>query len=146
VHANATAKNPKLLLKLSLPKEGKPVLVDYEYLTIAFGYLFELFGARQVTSAIKIEAIENPHNWYLVITGIDEVDLNLIHGMYACKTDRVALSGYALLPEVIMGLHVACEIFHIQDIDLETFPQPQGAQILRLTVPAFTNKTKSMES
>ena len=140
VHAHAADKNPKMMLRLPLPKEGKPVLVDYEYLTIAFGYLFDLLGARQESPKIRIEVVENPQDWSLIIAGVEEADLYLIQTMRSCKTDQIALSRYALLPEVILGLHVACEIFHLQDIDLETIPTPQGEHLLRLTVPIFINQ------
>lgn len=140
VHANTAAKNPKMTLRLSFPKEGKPVLVDYEYLTIAFGYLFDLLAARQESGKIRIEAVENPQDWSLNIAGVEEADLNLIQTMHSCKTNEIALSRYALLPELILGLHVACEIFHLQDIDMETIPTPQGEQLLRLTVPIFINR------
>jgi hypothetical protein len=137
VHANAAAKNPKMMLRLSLPKEGKPVLVDYEYLTIAFGYLFELLASRPDTSRIKIEPVETPTAWFLDIAGVEAADLYMIEMMHACKTEPSALSRYALLPELMIGLHVACEIFHIQRIDLEILTTPQGERLLRLTIPVF---------
>jgi K+-sensing histidine kinase KdpD len=137
VHANAAAKNPKMMLRLSLPKEGKPVLVDYEYLTIAFGYLFELLVSRPDTSKVKIEPVETPTAWFLDIAGVEAADLNMILMMHACKTEPSALSRYALLPELMIGLHVACEIFHLQGIDLEILATPRGEQLLRLTIPVF---------
>lgn len=144
VQANATTKNPKLKLRLSLPKEGKPVLVDYEYLTIALEYLFELLAAGQKAEKIQIRAVENPNDWFLDIDGLDEADLDLIHNMHYCKTDQHALSRYSLVPEMILGLHVACEIFHLHEIELERAKVSQGEPILRLVIPAFI--TNPMES
>lgn len=140
VHANAASANPKRMHRLSLPGEGKPVLVDYEYLTIAFGYLFDLLAARQESGKIRIEAVETPDYWSLEITGVDEADLSLLQTMTACKTAPLALTRYALLPELVLGLHVACEIFHLQNIEIEAISAHQAELVLRLKVPTFNNK------
>ncbi len=139
VQANAAARNPKWNLRFSLPKEGKPALVDYEYLIIAFDYLVELLATGQKTEKIQFQAIEKPTNWFLDIDGLEEADLDLIHSMQYCKTDQIAFSRYSLLPELILGLHVACEIFHLQQIELEKVEDSSGELILRLIIPAFTN-------
>jgi K+-sensing histidine kinase KdpD len=141
VQANAAAKFPKLLVKFTLPKEGKPVLVDYEYLTLAFGFLFELLEAGQKTRKVQVLALEQEQSWYLDISGVDEFELNLIKTMRSCRTDASIASKYNLLAEHILGLHVACEIFSLQEIKMKVAANADGAPILRLEVPAFASSS-----
>ena len=139
VQAGVAARHPKLQARFYLPKEGKPVMVDYEYLTMAFSLLFELLESGQKIKNLRVQAVENPHNWSLDITGVDDTALDLIQNMHACKTDLNVTSKYLYLPEHVLGLHVACEIFHLQEIDLVAVANPDGDPVLRLIVPAFTN-------
>lgn len=129
----------KFPMRFSLPKEGKPVMVDYEYLTLAIGFLFELFDSGENSGKIQVQAIENEQNWFLEISGVDEAALDLIQNMHACKTDSSIAVKYTHLPEQILGLHVACEIFHLNEIDLEAIKKAGEPAILRLIVPVFTN-------
>lgn len=139
VQGNLVARNPKQKLRFSLPKEGNPVLVDYEYLTIALEYLVGLLTVGQKAEKIQILATENQTVWFLDIEGVETADLDLIQNMRYCKTDQIAFDRYSLLPELILGLHVACEILHLQQIELEKTANSQGELILRLIVPTFLN-------
>lgn len=139
VQGSIAARHPKLKARFYLPKEGMPVMVDYEYLTIAMGLLFELFDADQKNKHVQVQAIENPQSWYLDISGMDRITLDLIQTMYACKTDLKMSSKHLYLPEHILGLHVACEIIHLQEIDLAAVAHPDGTSVLRLVVPSFVN-------
>jgi K+-sensing histidine kinase KdpD len=139
VQGSIAARHPKLQARFYLPKEGKPVMVDYEYLTIAIGLLFELFDADQKNRSLRVHAVEHPQSWYLDVNGVDRIALELIQNMYACKTDVKITSQYPYLPEHILGLHVACEIIHLQEIDLAAIVNPDGTSVLRLVVPAFVN-------
>ena len=49
---------PNLALNFTLPKEGKPALVDYEYLTTALDLLGEVFEARLPEQIVGVQAIE----------------------------------------------------------------------------------------
>jgi K+-sensing histidine kinase KdpD len=137
VQANVASRSPRLLAKFSLPKEGKPVLVDYEYLTMAFGFLFELFDTGEKNRKIRVRAIENQQNWSLEIAGIDEAALDLIRTMHACKINSQIASEYSYLPEQILGINLACEILHLQGIELDIMKNSRGDSILHLIVPAF---------
>jgi K+-sensing histidine kinase KdpD len=139
VQGSITARHSKLQTRFFMPKEGNSVLVDYEYLTIAIGLLFDLLDADQKNRSVRVQAIENPQNWYLDISGVDRTALELIQNMYACKTDEKISSKYVYLPEQILGLHVACEIIHLQEMDLAAVSNPDGSSVLRLVVPAFVS-------
>ena len=139
VQANVASRLPKLMVRFLLPKEGKPVMVDYEYLSIAIGFLFELFDIGKKSQKIQAQAIENQQNWFLEIVGMDDAILDLIQNMHDCKTVGSTVSKYAYLPEQILGLHVACEIFHLQNINLEVDKNSEKASVLRLIVPIFVN-------
>ncbi len=139
VQANVASRFPKLLVRFILPNEGKPVMVDYHYLAMAFNFLFELCGSGEVNNKIQVQAIEHQENWFIEIVGLDEVTYDFIQNMIACKTDSGIATEYSYLPEHILGLHVACEIFHIQNIELEGYKNSEGASVLRLIVPVFKN-------
>jgi len=139
VQANVASRLPKHLMRFSLPKEGRPVIVDYEYLTLAISLLFELLDAGDTSRKIQVQAIEHEQNWHLEIRGMDEAALDILQNMHACKTDSSIAAKYSFLPEQILGVHVACEIFHLQEIDLEAIKHPGEAPVLRLIVPIFLN-------
>lgn len=139
VQANAVTRFPKLQTKFILPKEGKPVMVDYEYLIIAFSFLFDLFGAGDKTDKIKVAAVENQKDWRLDIAGLDPGIVDLFQTMHSCRADVAAVAKYAHLPEHVLGLHVACQIFNLQAITMEIAANTAGDPILRLVVPAFVN-------
>ena len=136
VQADMAAKDAKLMLRFTLPNEGKPILVDYEYLTIALGYLVEFLAVGPHAAKIQIRASENPKDWFVDIEGIDETNLDFVQTMQSCKTDQAVFSKYPLQPEMILGLQVACNILHLQQIDLAKAASSLGEPVLRLTVPA----------
>jgi K+-sensing histidine kinase KdpD len=139
VQATAVSRHPKLQLKFSLPREGKPVLVDYEYLTIAFSFLFDLLAARENAGKIMVNVEEHARDWSMDIAGIDGTILELVYSMQACKLDANTASRYGQLPEHVLGLQVACAIFSHQEIRMEAGKNVSGEPLLHLIVPAFVN-------
>jgi K+-sensing histidine kinase KdpD len=135
VQRNIAARFPNLSIDLEMPENGKTVQVDYEYLIMAIGYLLELLDADPEIRAIQITAHETNEFWNLDIQGLTHTTLELIHTMHACKTDQGMSEGLPFSPEDILGLHIACEVLHLQRIDVRIVGQ-EGAHLLRLMIPA----------
>lgn len=135
VEEDGSTKFLQLDMQISLPNEGKPVLVDYEYLKNALVLLLEVVASSQGSGQILISAEEGPQYWSLDFAGLDPDIVRIIHQMHSCKTDTRAFSH--LLPENILRLHTACEILHLQNIEVETVDDPEAGLILRLLVPVL---------
>jgi len=129
-------KYPDLLLAVSFPSEGKPVLVDYEYLGKALQLLYEVFYSRGLTGEIQAAAQEYDNGWHLDFTGLDAQIVHVIEQMSRCRAQPE--SAEVLLPENILKLHLVCEILHLHEISVEILDEPDKGPILRLNVPDLT--------
>jgi K+-sensing histidine kinase KdpD len=129
----ATKKLPDIKLDISFPPAGKPVLVDYEYLTKALVLLFEVLFAQAPTEPIRVVASETSGAWYLEFAGLDPQILNMIEQMHYCKA--MPASNELLSAENILRLHIICEILHLQQISIDVIDEPERPPILRLRVP-----------
>jgi hypothetical protein len=143
IQAEITNKYPDLVEKIIMPTNGGQAIVDYEYFIIALKYIFEFFSTRSEINKLQIQAGEENQNLILKIHGLDQSTKNLIDTMQACKTDESLVSEYPALPEFFLGLHVACEILHLQEIDLAILEENDGNYILSLHIPTHhhTNST-----
>lgn len=139
IQAEVANKFPNLIDKFSLPKGGKPVLVDYEYLIIALNYLFEFLQGTKKASKIQVRVEEGIGFWNVDITNLEQSILNFIDEMRYCKTGETSTPEYLLLPEYILSLHVACEILHAQGIEVEVTESHVAEPILRLRIPSVTD-------
>jgi len=128
---------PKLKLELVFPKEGRPVLVDYEYLTIALELLFEVLEARMDVHTVRVQAIESAENWFLDLDGIDFAIIRLIPKMPDYQAEDTGVAEDLSL-ENILRLYTAYTILHQQSIQVEVFSDSDGKPKLRLCVPALT--------
>jgi hypothetical protein len=132
-HAEALKKWPDIHLEVSFPAEGKPVQVDFEYLTKALLLFFDVFFTRCPSDQICVSAIETSSCWTLEFSGINAPILVVIEQMVHCKTQPM---GIDFLPsENILKLHIACEILHLQDITVDVLERPEQSPILRLYIP-----------
>jgi K+-sensing histidine kinase KdpD len=134
---SALKKMPELKLAISFPQEGKPVLVDYEYLNKALVLLYEVLHSQTSSTLIRIVATETDGSWYLDFSGIPSSLVRIIERMHRYKTQPK--SNEILSAENILRLHVMCEILHLQQISVETTGDPELSPMLRLCVPDITN-------
>lgn len=133
---NARLKLPGLNLDFRYPGEGKPVLVDYEYLSLMLLLLIEVIKSRVTSEIISLTAVEEHTDWVLDFSGFDATLMKLIEEMHQCKTQPTGAE--FLSPENVLRLHIACEIAHLQEIAVEVLEQQAGhPPILRLWVPAI---------
>lgn len=133
----AIKKFPEMKLEISFPVDGKPVLVDYEYLTKALLLLYEVLYAQAPTEPIRVVASETSGAWLLDFTGLGAQTLKLIQQMHYCKTQPT--SNEYLSAENTLRLHIVCEILHLQQISIDVVDEPGQPPILRLQVPDTTS-------
>ncbi len=126
---------PNFVTEFRLPDVGKLVLVDFEYLIFAMRYLFEFLNVSLIPSALQVEAFELNEEWVIDIVGVNEVIAAQILEMHRCKTSPIDVMPTSILPEHILGLHLACEILHMQGIGLEVILHPDKGSVLRLALP-----------
>lgn len=133
----ALKKFPDIRLEIAFPPEGKPVLVDYEYLTKALLLLYEVLFAQAPAETIRVLASETEGAWFLDFIGLDPQVIKIIEQMHRCKTQPA--SNDLLSAENILRLHIICEIMHLQQISIDAMDESDRPTILRLTVPDFTS-------
>jgi hypothetical protein len=131
--AGALKKMPGIPLEISFPREGKPVLVDYEYLNKALLLLYEVLFSQAPLGPVHVFAREIDGAWVLDLTGINPLLTRVIEEMHHCKTQPK--SNEVLSAENILRLHVMCEILHLQQISVDVLEDPGQSPVLRLRVP-----------
>lgn len=133
----------KLDLEVSLPPVGRPALVDYEYLSLALKLLLEVFAEYGPgPHIVKLEAIEQPDAWHIDIEGIDPYILELLPHINCCTPDELFHQGEGLIPEILLKLYIACQIFCMQDIRSESVKSREGNAKLRLFIPVVTEHSR----
>jgi K+-sensing histidine kinase KdpD len=125
---------PKLILAITLPEEGRPVLVDYEYLIIALELLCEVFEVAAGMEHIQVQATENQDSWFLDFKELDLAIVQLILSPLDWQADRLAVS-QSLPLDYLLRLHVARQILRLQGISVEILDNMTGKSALRLRVP-----------
>jgi K+-sensing histidine kinase KdpD len=117
--ANAAFAFPNLDVELILPQEGKPVEVDFEYLTLTLTMLFEVFASRVDGKKITVRMQEAPAGWSVHIDGLDQATVELIRKMHFFELDSSYISS-RLSPENAIRLHIVSKLFHLQDIQVDS--------------------------
>jgi len=131
---------PNLTLDITLPTEGKPVLVDYEYLTTALELLGEAIASRLPSQPVHVQAIESQTSWFLDFTGLDAALLDLIRLAFDGQADEL-LTNTTLSLDYLLRLYIVGQILRLQGIGLEVLASPIGDLTLRWYVPAATEVT-----
>jgi K+-sensing histidine kinase KdpD len=134
--------HPNLELKIDIPSEGKSILVDYKYLSVALELLFDVIAvSQQSLSGLEVQAREHQTNWHMDIFGIDSEIAGFIANISSCE-DEELITDIRLLPTNKLKLFVVCNIFSLQNILIESLNQGSGSNGLRLILPQVEN-TKS---
>ncbi len=134
VQDHTTIYFPNLLLGVTLPQEGSPVLVDYELLMIALEFLLEVIERMDVRR-VGIQAIEEPNNWILQFEGLDSRTIQIIHEAFEYEIDPTSASN-SIPPENLLRLHVISQILNLQEIRIEIPDFSNQLPKLRLVIPA----------
>jgi signal transduction histidine kinase len=126
---------PELKLDIDMLSDGNPVLVDYEYLSVALKLLFEVLAVTQkAPQRFKVIVSEAPSDWYVDIYGASNEILDFISTIPLCLADELTQET-RLLPANKLKLLVMCRIFGLQSIQIGTITDPANLMGLRLSIP-----------
>jgi K+-sensing histidine kinase KdpD len=125
----------KLAMRVIVPAEGKPVLVDFQYLMTALGLLFEVFQTGKHPQSINVRATELSETWWLDFEGLDPSVISLIQQASIIKRSRQIPSDRLRLDSALR-LYVVRHLLGQQNIQIEVLAGQTIAPILRMTVPA----------
>lgn len=128
---------PGLSINLSMSSSEKTVNIDFDYSIMAVMYLIDFMHQSPKQQPIQIKADERGGLWFVDILGFKPTAIKQIHRMHTCLTQKLAYDQKVTKPESILGLHLACQILHIQQIENDII-QLQGQTGLRLIFPAVS--------
>ena len=129
---------PHLTFGLTLPQEGVPALVDYEFLMLALEFLLEVIEQMGVRR-IGIQAVEKTDCWVLKFEGLDAVHIQYIQKVFEQNLDQAAASN-TVPAEHLLRLYVASQILFLQEIRAEFPDSSNPPPRLRLVVPIQLSK------
>ena len=127
----------KMEVEARPPQDEKPVLVDYEYLKVALKLLIE--GISQVkknSESLRVSSIESDTSWNLYIEDIDEIVVNHVNNIIDCVEDSMAQED-DLLPESVLKIFVAHQLFRLQDIQIIPLKGLNGNGSIQIVLPFY---------
>lgn len=124
-------------IKIDFPDEGKPVIVDYQYLMIALQLLFEVVAATP-KGGIQLEmtAREFENHWLLDICNIPSSIYQLVCDTAKNISEEFIRTEHIPAERALM-IYNAYHILRLQEIELSACEARDGCQILRLAIPAI---------
>jgi hypothetical protein len=125
----------RLVVHISAPPEGKPVLADFQYLMIALELLFEVFQTGNPTQSIEVRATETAKTWWLDFEGLDPAVIALVQRTASAERAKRVPSDRRLLDGALQ-LFVIRDLLAQQRIQIEVLAGQNAARILRLIIPA----------
>lgn len=128
-------KFPNFSLKVDFPEGGRPVRLDYKYFAIAFEYLLEVIQMTQ-TREVQVQAVQEASRWSLRMKGISASMAQMIKEMTNCEPD-VSTASNLLSPEHLLRLHVACQLLHMQNVDVNVQKELDNQPVVYLDLPAY---------
>jgi K+-sensing histidine kinase KdpD len=127
--------SPELELSVDMPSDGNLILVDYRYLTVALELLFDVITTSQPSlSRLEVIARETQDDWHIDIFGINDEIAEFIGNMSSCVDDEL-IKDIRLLPTNKLKLYVICNIFSLQEIQIESLAAEENKIGVRLIVP-----------
>jgi K+-sensing histidine kinase KdpD len=121
------------------PPDGKPALVDYQYLSVALTLLIEVItGEDKNVTQLTLQATESPKSWHLQINDLHTSVVTIIRHFLDQANDITAVVGQ-ILPENALKLMTACRILYLQDIKLCQQHIGDDPAALCLIIPAVTS-------
>ncbi len=127
---------PDLVVEPTLPPSGKPVLVDYEYLSIGLRLLFEaLLESRMVSARSTLQLTELDDHWRIELLDTEKAVTEALQHLCERRFDDLMLLDH-ISPENVLKLFTASRIIQLQNIRLEAQSGKESETVLRLTIPA----------
>jgi hypothetical protein len=113
------------------------VLVDYEYLKVGLKLLFEgIFQVKESDDVLRVRSLETEASWDLYIEEIDESVIKHVINIIDCVEDSLARDD-GLLPESVLKIFVAHQLFHLQDIRIIPLTGPNGSGSIQIVLPFY---------
>lgn len=123
------------------PLDGKPVLVDYQYLSVALEMLIEvIFSEGKDAAQLSVLVREEEESWYLQINDLNPTIVTTIHHFFEQSNDMTMVM-IRILPENALKLMTACRMLHLQNIKLYRQDTTENSTTLCLLIPTAPNYT-----
>ncbi len=123
-----------LVLEITLPQTGKPVLVDYEYLMLALRFIFVVLSDINLEpTTLNVFAFESEQGWKLDIVS----PRSIMEPFVLMVKDRIVelLNANTISPENRLKLYIVYRIFLHMKILVELVEYSDHKTGLRLIVP-----------
>ncbi len=131
---NVSCSYPKLSINLNTCTSGRPVCVDYEYLSIALIMLFEFVIEMQAPpQQLNIFTEELRDHWVVDVKGVDQSADKMLK-LSASYIDEL-IQDASLLPTTKLKLYVVYKILELQSIQIKIQPKIDKPTGIRLTIP-----------
>jgi len=126
---------PELEFEIDMLPDGDPILVDYEYLSVALKLLFEVLAETQNTpQRFKVIAREAQTDWYVDIYGVSNEILDFLATISLCLADDLN-QDTRILPTNKLKLLVMCRILSLQSIQIGNTMEMENLVGIRLSIP-----------
>jgi len=139
VEANIKNRFPTFEMELSMPMEGKPVLVDYEYLSLTLTLLIHqlISGLRQ--SEIHIHLQEQVDNWVIKLSGLNP---KMVKYVESClnSSANMDISHEIIDPEDVLRMKVIRKLFDLQGVNTWGEPSRELEDRLDICFPLFYSR------
>lgn len=129
---------PDLTINLGTQMPGRPVCVDYEFLSIALMMLFELLiQTQQPPQQLNITATESKTHCLIDVGSTKQEIYDTLSKVSESGTEVLLRDTAFLLPVRKLQLYVACKIFEQLSIQIESAPEsePEQSTGIRLLIP-----------
>jgi hypothetical protein len=132
---NIALSYPEIEFEIEMLPDGKPILVDYEYLSVSLRLLFEvLVETQKPPQRYKVVTSEGTAFWFVDIFGVKKDIIDYITTISLCTADEQK-QDTRLLPTNKLKLLVMCRIFGLQSIQIGSSIDFQNEDGIRLSIP-----------
>ncbi len=127
----ASEQCPSLKLNIKLPDEDPAVLGDYEYLSLAFGLLFDVLCFKHSQDQMNILVVERANTTTIEFNGLESRLVEVIEKMPGQSLFDVSSSDY-LPQEYLLKIYLIRHILQLQKIQVLQEILPDDKSVLRL--------------
>jgi K+-sensing histidine kinase KdpD len=141
LHDGFANSNPDFQLVTNYQPEGSPILVDYQYLSVALTLLIEIIISEDKQAVqLTLQAVNNGEmkNWHLQIGDLN-LSLATIMRHFFEQSNDISTVVKQIRPENALKLITACQILHLQNIKLCPQNSINNPNTLCLIIPASVN-------
>lgn len=117
VKSNIKNRFPDFELELSMPLEGQPVLVDYEYLSLSLTLLLQQLIAGSGQNQIHLRVAEADDEWKLELSGLNPQMVKYTDDCLAATALKY-FSRETCDPEDVLRMNVVRKLFALQGLGL----------------------------